>query len=165
MATCNKCNAQVDDGVKVCPICGEEMSAPQQQQADFSAKLNSLNNTADTTAQFDGADIEQNKIMALLSYIGFLFLVPILAAPTSKFARFHANQGIVLFILEAAYGIATGIILAILGFISGFLTMILSIVLGLVSIVFFVFAILGIMNAFNGKAKELPFIGKFKILK
>ncbi|NCU25416.1 zinc ribbon domain-containing protein, partial [Candidatus Nomurabacteria bacterium] len=32
-------------------------------------------------------------------------------------------------------------------------------------IVFGVMAILGIINAVNGKAKELPVIGKFRILK
>jgi len=31
--------------------------------------------------------------------------------------------------------------------------------------VFLVLAVLGIVNAANGRAKELPVIGKFKILK
>jgi len=37
--------------------------------------------------------------------------------------------------------------------------------LGLVNLVFLVMLVLGIMNAVNGRAKELPVIGKFKILK
>ena len=35
----------------------------------------------------------------------------------------------------------------------------------ILSIVFFVLFIIGIINASNGRAKELPLIGKFKILK
>jgi hypothetical protein len=38
-------------------------------------------------------------------------------------------------------------------------------IIGLVSLVFLVLLIIGIMNAANGRAKELPIIGKFKILK
>lgn len=37
--------------------------------------------------------------------------------------------------------------------------------LGLVNLVFLVMLVIGIMNAVNGRAKELPVIGKFKILK
>ena len=32
-------------------------------------------------------DIEENKVFAVLAYIGILFLVPLLAAPRSRFAR------------------------------------------------------------------------------
>ena len=35
----------------------------------------------------------------------------------------------------------------------------------ILSIVITVLAVIGIINALNGKAKELPIIGKFKILK
>ena len=41
----------------------------------------------------------------------------------------------------------------------------LSTILGLVWIVFGVLAVIGIINALKGKAKELPFIGKIKLLK
>lgn len=44
------------------------------------------------------------------------------------------------------------------------LQLILAQVLNLVNIVFLVYAILGIINVANGKAKELPIIGRFKIL-
>ncbi len=45
-------------------------------------------------------DIEQNKIWALLSYLGILCLIPLLAKRESKFAQFHAKQGLVMFIAE-----------------------------------------------------------------
>ena len=104
MAFCNQCGAQLQDGAAFCPACGaqqgatSQQAAPQQGQAgqagsgfDFKAMIE---NTPDFTSQMDPADIEANKPMAILSYIWFLFIVPLVAAPQSKFARFHANQGL-----------------------------------------------------------------------
>src|SRR5580692_8759272 len=44
------------------------------------------------------ADVAQNKMVATLAYVGPLVIVPLLAAPNSKFARFHANQALALFL-------------------------------------------------------------------
>ncbi len=165
MAICTKCNTQVNDGVKFCPTCGTPISAAQTNtQTDYAEKIKALNNTADTTADFDKADIEQNKIMAILAYLSWLVIIPIFAAKDSKFARFHANQGLVLAITEIAWWIAQAIISTVLYAISWRLGFISSI-LGFVNLVFLVLLIIGIMNAANGRAKELPVIGKFRILK
>ncbi len=121
--------------------------------------------TPDTTEQYDRQDIEQNKMMAILAYLWLLFLVPLLAAPQSRFARFHANQGLVLFIFEAGASIVLTILGILFAFISpalSFLTTILWLLVWLPSIGLMV---LGIMNASGGRAKELPLIGKIKILK
>lgn len=130
-------------------------------------------NTPDSTSQFDPDDIQKNKGISILAYFGILFLIPLFAAPQSKFARFHSNQGLVLCIFAAGYGILTGIITGILGSIAAAtyslamigVSSVVTILLSLVGIVFLVFAILGIINAATGKAKELPLIGKIKILK
>ena len=127
---------------------------------EFMDKAKELLNTPDTTAECDAADIEQNKVMALLSYLWLLFLVPLFLAKESKFARFHANQGIVL----AVAGTAIGIILGIAAFIP-VVNIIVGIVGGLVELAVLALTVLGIYNAVQGKAKELPLIGKYKILK
>ena len=172
MVYCGKCGTKVDEGVKFCPSCGNPMEAPaSEQQAqpagdqnDFSAKIAALNNTADTTADFDKADIEQNKAMGILAYLGPLVFIPMFAAKGSKFARFHANQGLTLFIACVAWSIVYSILNWIILAISWRLYFISSII-GLCSLVFLVLAVLGIVNAANGRAKELPVIGKFKFLK
>ena len=120
------------------------------------ADLNDINNTRDITAEMDPNDIQQNKVMAILAYLSWLVLIPLLAAKESKFARFHCNQGLILAIAE----IACWILFGILGIIP-FIGIIFRIIGWLADIAFFVFAILGIINAYNGKAKELPIIGKF----
>lgn len=154
MAFCKNCGAQLEDGAKFCPSCGKStIEETPKTEGSFTDKVAGLNNTPDTTAQYDAKDIEDNKVMALLAYIGFLFLVPLLAAKESKFAKFHTNQGIVLFIAELILSIVA--IIPILGWI----------VSAVGGIILFVLTILGIVNAIQGKAKELPIIGKFKILK
>lgn len=104
MAFCNKCGAQIPDGANVCPNCGTSQSQ-QTQPPNVYVSPNPNPNYAqyqgnDHTAEFDPQDVADNKVMAVLAYIGFLFLIPLLAAPQSKFARFHTNQGLVLFIVD-----------------------------------------------------------------
>ena len=67
--------------------------------ADVNETIKNLNNTNDFTEEFEQEDIQNNKTMAILAYIGILVLIPIFAAKESKFARFHANQGLVLLII------------------------------------------------------------------
>ena len=107
----------------------------------------------------DPKDAQDNKIMGILAYFGILFLVPFFAAKESPFAKFHANQGCVLFIVTIAIGILVQVIAHIP------IIRWLSLILSLLYLVIFVFAILGIINAAKGEMKELPFIGKYRILK
>ncbi len=165
MAQCKKCGATVEDGVETCPECGADMTVQNEgaasatsgaeqpsQGSSVSSKVASLNNTADSTQEFTKEDIEKNKTMAVLAYI--LFFVPLLAAKDSPFARYHANQGLVLFLCA----IIGGPVLSLIPVLGWVLAPILSI--GIT-----VLAVIGIINVVNGKAKELPLIGKFKLLK
>ena len=127
---------------------------------DLNEKINELSETADTTSEFDQNDIQQNKAMGILAYLSWLVLIPLFAAKESKFARFHCNQGLVLAIAE----IAIWVVCSILGRIP-FIGWLFVVIEGLLGVVFLVFAILGIINAAKGQAKELPIIGKFRILK
>lgn len=155
MAFCTKCGATIDDNATVCPSCG----APQQASAN-----NTYVNPApvsmdggDYTASMDPNDIASNKGMAVLAYFGFLFLVPMLAAPNSQYARFHVNQGLVLFIADIIYGVIA-VVLGLIPVVGGILS-------GVLSLLILVLVVMGIVNAATGKAKELPIIGKIRILK
>ena len=170
MAFCEKCGAQLEDGVKFCPGCGAAVNATEQsaqgagQQNEFVEKIVALNHTEDTTASFDAQDIQNNKVLAIFAYLGILVLVPLLAGKDSKFARYHANQGLVLAIAEIIYSVAYSIMSSIILAISWRLSFLVSII-GLVGVVFLVLAIIGIINVANGSAKELPVIGKIRLLK
>lgn len=88
-------------------------------------------------------DVEENKAITYLSYLGILFLVPLLAKKDSPFAVFHAKQGLVL---------------TIGWFIGGPLYVVMG--LGaLVHLAVFVLSIIGLINVSNGLKKDLPIVG------
>ena len=175
MAFCGKCGTQIGDGARFCPSCGTptgDASGANQQQYQqqnagqgFNDTIRNATNTADYTGSYHPQDITDNKVMAILAYLGFLVLVPIFAAKESPFARFHANQGLTIFACEVALSIISMILTPLFYTIFWGLGGLVSLILSLVGIALFVLSILGIINAANGRAKELPFIGKIRFLK
>lgn len=125
--------------------------APNQKSA-----FEQFFDTPDYTAQMHPNDIQQNKAMGILAYLGLLVLIPIFAAPQSRFARFHANQGLILDIAAMVISILAGVLTS---FVPA-----LGIIFLLIDLPVIALLILGIVNAASGKAKELPLIGKVRIL-
>jgi uncharacterized membrane protein len=119
-----------------------------------------LQSVSATSVPSDAEDIEKNKVYGVIAYIGILFLVPLLAAPQSKFARYHTNQGLVLFI--AALIASAGA--AVLGMVP-FVGCIAVILMPAILVGGLVMMILGIVNAASGQYKPLPLIGNFEIIK
>ncbi|MFM7158135.1 MAG: DUF4870 domain-containing protein [Bacteroidota bacterium] len=99
------------------------------------------------------SDISTNKWKAVCSYLGILILIPLLLGGDSTFAKYHAKQGLNVFILYVLSGIVSYIpFLPFDGLISGvayFSALILSII--------------GIINAVQGNMKPLPLIGHIRI--
>lgn len=164
MIICLKCGAECADDAKVCSVCGAELGV-DAKSTDFSEDIkntvNRILDTNDTTECYDRKDIDDNKAFSILAYIGFLVLVPLFAAKESKFARFHTNQGLILLICEIIASILSTVfwIIPVVG-------QLLSLLIGLpVYLVTVAFMVVGIINAAKGKAKELPFIGQFKLIK
>lgn len=91
----------------------------------------------------DPKDLEQNRAITYLSYLGLLFLVPMLAKKESKFAQFHAKQGLVLTI----------------GWIIGAFLMPFFGLGFLVEIFVIILSIMGLLNVNNGKMNDLPIVG------
>lgn len=105
-----------------------------------------------------------DKVYGILAYLGILVLVPLLAGK-SQFARFHANQGLVLFIADIILGVLIGITTGVLSLL-GIVGLVLgSIVSGVLGLCIFVMVIMGIINAANGEMKPLPVIGGIKLIK
>ena len=106
-------------------------------------------NDAPMPAAGGGNDVEANKGIAVLSYLGVLCLIPLLAKKESKFAQYHAKQGLVLFIAEIVLWVVN--LVPVLGQLVFVLGWIIALVL----------AIMGIMAVTKGEMKELPLIGGF----
>ncbi|MBR4474925.1 MAG: hypothetical protein IKS55_14985 [Oscillospiraceae bacterium] len=88
-----------------------------------------------------------NKALAAVSYLSILFALPYLFAPNDEFARFHARQGLKLFV----FGIVADILGTLIGF--GWL----------VTLVRLYLIYKGMTNALNGKKEELPWIGNLSL--
>lgn len=97
----------------------------------------------------DKKDIEENKGIALLSYLGILCLVPLLVKKESKFCQFHAKQGLILFIGEAVITL-----LNIIPFI-GQIIWVIGIIIALIA------SITGIIKALAGEYWEMPVLGEY----
>jgi len=114
--------------------------------------------------EVDAEDAEKNKIFGILAYLGILCLVPIVAASDSPFAKYHANQGLVLFLLEITISIVLFVINIVLAMLPGGLGF-LSAIFGLVWLAPLALLIMGVINAAAGKCVPLYVIGGIKLLK
>lgn len=101
--------------------------------------------------QMEPKTSEKNTLMAILSYLGPLVIVSYIAAKDEPFVKFHIRQGLILLILWVAVWFAS----------STFWWFGLWMIWNLVRFALFVFAVIGIVNAVQGKEKGLPLIGSF----
>lgn len=86
---------------------------------------------------------QPNKLLAALSYLSVLFILPYIFCKDDKYATFHARQGAILFAVTAVgevLGSAFG-----LGWI--------------VTLMHLYWIYKGMINASNGKVEPLPYIG------
>ncbi len=164
---CISCHHEIPDDARFCNNCGAQQPSGQQGAAQPQGAYQGQNagqgqNASQGTYQGQGSaphanevftveDVERNKVIAALGYI--IFFLPLIAAPESPFARFHANQSLLLLILS----VAGNIILSVIPFINVVLA-------PLFSLLCFVLFIMGLVNTLNGKARELPVIGQYRII-
>jgi len=94
-------------------------------------------------------EFDENRVLAILSYIWILCLIPLLLKRKDAFVHHHAKQGLVLFIFEILL-MVVGVI-PLLGWLIAFLGWILSVIL----------AVMGIINVLAGKKWEMPVLGKY----
>ncbi|MFH1620618.1 MAG: DUF4870 domain-containing protein [Patescibacteria group bacterium] len=100
---------------------------------------------------FDKKDIDDNKVIAAIGYIGILCLIPLLAKKDSKFAQEHGRQAFVLFIGE------------IVVWVLGMLPVIGWFLIGpLGSLLLLVVSIIAIIKTLQGEFWEIPVIGKYR---
>jgi len=90
----------------------------------------------------DDKDVTENKTIAALSYVWILCLVPLLGKKNSKFAQFHAKQGLILFIIEIIASLF--IWFPIFG--------------QLLALALLIIAVVAIIKTLNGEWWEIPYI-------
>ena len=149
MSFCTNCGKELEENA----VCSCQ-TAGHTESAQESATVNAVPVTT-------GYSTPNGKLYSILSYVGILWLIGMLAAPEKDDAlvRFHVNQGLVLTIASVVLTAAINLVGIIL---PDILTGLLSFSVSVASLVFM---ILGIIAANNGEEKELPIIGQFKIYK
>ena len=92
-------------------------------------------------------EIEEGRIVAVISYIPFLCFVPLLGSKKNKFVNKHIKQGLVLLVIE---------VISLL-FLIDFFSQIFWIVILLSCVIL---AIIGSFKALFGKTWQVPYLGK-----
>ena len=153
--TVNKMADELDKGFRNAYEEVKKEAKPAYEQAK--QKFNDVKNE---TSEISKDEIENGKGLAAISYIGILVLIPYLTEKNNKFVLFHAKEGLNLFLLSVIAGFASSILVVI-----PIIGLLLSIIPVAVGIAHLVLAIMGVINAANGEAKELPIINKIKLIK
>lgn len=109
----------------------------------------------ETTNAKPAVRVTNETIFASLSYMWVLCLVPALLKKDQPFVRFHARQGLMLFIIEVALGI-----IGIVPFLGLAIARIGLLVCSVISII-------GIVQVVRGKEWKIPFVNEWaeKIIK
>ncbi len=184
MKFCPNCGSGIADEATFCPTCGNPVAAsvpqPAPQPAPYSYQQPNYGyqpapapapvvDPTDHTAEFDAADISDNKIVAMLIYLGGYLgiFVALLMANTSKYVSFQVRQAlklevVSLLFLLCAIPVAVCAIIPVLGWI-------VAVVYGLAAVAFpitlLVIKIMAFVNILKGKVKEPALIHKLSFLK
>ena len=118
----------------------------------------------DHTNEYAKSDVDGNKLLSMVSYVSLFNLIPLAihlfkSGKKSPYLAFHMNQGLNLAILEFAAWLLLGMLgqFPAIGWIFTIAKYLLYVACAGCSVA-------GILNAVNGKAKEIPLIGKIKLV-
>ena len=182
MKVCPNCNASYEGDMKFCLQCGtpladapvneapvneapaqepqfqQPVQEPQFQQPAYAQPAPVAADPFDHTAEFDAADISDNKVFAMLPYLfGFVgIIVAMLAAKESAYTKFHIRQALKITISSYLVLFITLVFCW---------TFIIPIAGGVCSCILFVLVIIAFIQVCKGQAKEPAIIKNFKFFK
>ncbi len=145
MKNCSNCGTQCDDNAAFCSNCGHSLGD----------NASTMNDPSDHTAEFDPADISENKVIAMAPYLmGWVgIIIALLAINNSKYVSFNVKQTLKLEICLVLSAFLC--IVPFLGWVA----------FGVCTIIILVLKIIGFVNVCKGKAQELPIVKDFAFLK
>lgn len=97
----------------------------------------------------------EQKLMAVLCYLGILVLIPLVLKKSDPEVKFHIEQGLALFVSWVIWWFVRWILYKLV------IGLVLFPILWLVDLGFLVLVIIGILNAIRGEKKPLPLLGGF----
>lgn len=117
---------------------------------------------AETTKRqltFTAEELEQGRTMAALAYV--FFVIPLVAAREQRYAMFHTEQAIVIFILAIIVRIGYFAFYEIFYHAFGLYFCGMGLFSGIFWLAIFVLWIMGLISALQKKTEPLPLIGDF----
>lgn len=170
MVKCKYCGASIDVLVDFCPECGanNDMSDTGYEYGGHTRE--------DTNLSSDMYIKRDSNSIAIWSYFGLLFIIPLLKSRDSDYIRFHVNQGIVLTIFNTICNIATYYFIKLsesyMNQLQGvtdssnkFMVTLYGCIAGVIFITSFICWIVPLVGAFNGMRRRTPLIGGIKLIK
>jgi len=173
LAYCKECGARLADGFEKCPACGASARAPRRKKPrDDSWDIYEDNGCKGGSAAYQRQRMEReeftaeewdaepiydaelvdetpdgaSRLLAAVSYVRWLFILPFLLKKDDPFVKSHLNQGMVLFIISFCAGML------------GFLGV-------LVNLVVLFMCLAGFISALRGKYCRLPLVSDINIIK
>ena len=107
------------------------------------------------------------KMTGIVGYLTWIGLLIAFVAGDREGAKFHLNQALVILLASTILGVVTGIVsvltaIPILGWIIALLVGLISLVGG---IFLFICWLMGLVYAIQEQEKEVPVLGKIRLLK
>ena len=138
--------------------------------------IDKLRDTRDFSHNYDMNDFAAHKKHCILASLGITFWVPYAFSGNCQSSRFYANQGLLTLIIEAVFSIIYSLLinlvgiafventfdgyrLSIAGWIFGFLFTVICYAIPVFIVV------TSIQNIRAGKIKEIPFIGRLRLIR
>lgn len=133
------------------------MDMKEEQEEKVEEKEVKETNEVDEDADSHITLNQYRKFMSLLSYFAFLVLIPLICMSKDKVVKRHASNGLALLIIELS--------LYVLATIFSSISAVVVIIIYVLLLFPLIFTIIGIVCVAQDMHKEVPLIGKMKILK
>ncbi len=147
----------------------------KNQKKDYADKtietVEKIINTKDESNSFTPDDVLKFKTDALISYIPFVSIYYIITSKykRSNYLHFHVSQGLNITICTIIVFFVTKILCSVFaidgGFGREFVPGIIEFICYLLYVLLAFFVGFGVINTTNNQSKELPLIGKYRLLK
>lgn len=162
MKICEYCGSQIDEKAKFCEHCG----AGQELQHEVSQPMHTeeVSGVSPNVAQDTSKQEQPKKSMAVLAYLSWLIFIPLLMAREDDFVRFHLNQALSLLLVKMLLMVISSRLDGMVNTLP-MLAARLGGLVAVVNLIRFIFVVMGLIYALQGRKKELPLIGRIRMLK
>ena len=176
---CSNCGSEIEKKYKFCPKCGEKLEINNEEEKPKRGRKKKIVEEVPIELESEDSALEvssNEKLLGILSYLGILSLIPYFCGDKSEFVKYHATQGLNLFLVSIVYYVLnhllslikiTKTVVSFNGVVgTGKVTpFIIRFPLLMCGIFLCIISIMGIIYVCQGEKKDLPVVKDIKIIK